>query len=503
MNYIRKFDAIKKILLLCCLLFTGFNAMAGYGGKTTAATNCNDYDKSNVNKFFPHSQTPEPDNENFKSDTICEFNVWSWQMFLWLTQEVGEGKTKQPRFLTFKSPYDVLNIESREVLKPSTGHDPFDEVVQAGPDGILVDQNNNVVYYSQYLNNDYIKFINTNNLTDPKAVQAFDAKATFPISALELKASWRIVEKGENTNDVFTMQHEVYGLKSKGNKIVIDANNIRTETLALVGFHIGGVVKDHPEMIWATFEHNKNAPIVPASFTPNTVIADKGDYTFFNTNPSKSTPQLTNTYASCNKNYINSPYMKLDKKAQKMQPVTQVCLQYKHGNMANYNLSTDDDINKAIQKQIVDTSEVLTYLNTLVAKNLNAEKDVWANYRQIGSIWFKPKNALVPGQNYADDFINQATLNKLKQDSSSTKVKVGSQLLIGSMALSNSTIETYTQFASTENNCFRCHNTSEKFIQSSDGTQLTPLKPMNINISHAFMNIYTWAQEMARNNKKK
>ena len=502
-----KFSVIKNTLMICALSLASQYAMAGdYKDKTESSStkaqnnqqlvnppmDCNEDDFKTVTAMFPHSTTKEPDNLGFQSSTICEFNVWSWQMFLWLTQEDSNGDA---RFLNFETPYDVLNIESREVLKPNTGHNPFDETVQAGPDGILVDQNGNVVYYSQYLNPTYTQFIKDNNLTDPKAVQAFNANTSFPVNTLELKASWRIVEEGENVDNFFTIEHEIYGLKQKGSQFVIDVNNIRKEKLALVGFHIGGVVKGHPEMIWATFEHVKNSPYVTANFTPKTVVADaeSGDYTFFDTNPPKSKPQLTNTYASCNKNYVNSPYMTLNKNTQKMQPVTQVCLQYQYGNVADYNLSKTDSVNKAIQASINTSTNILGYLNQYAQVQLNQEKDVWANYRQIGSIWFKATNALIPNQTFADDFINEKILAKLKQNNSKTKKKVGDQFLIGSLALSNSTIETYTQFASAENNCFRCHNTEQRLL----GAELAPLKPMNINISHAFVNMYTWAQEIA------
>lgn len=475
----KNYHSIFNTMILLVALSGGQAAFAASAYGPSTKNPCKDV-SDNIKTWFPHKDTPEPDSENFASGSICSFNAWSWQMFLWLTQKV-KG---QPRFLSFETPYTVLNIESREVLKPSSGHSPFDETVQAGPDGILVDQNNNVVYYSQYLNSTFVDFLNDNNLTDPQAVQNFDPNTPFPVGSLELKASWRIVEPGEDTRDVFTTIHEIYGLKKQGAKFVIDTSNIRKERLALVGFHIGGVVKDHPEMIWSTFEHINNSPVVPADFTSDTVIASSGDFTFFNPNPGKSTPQLTNTYAGCNKNYIASPYMTLDKKTQKMSPITQVCLQYKYGNTANYDLSPTKSINESIRKNIAINDAGLKELNAIVKSNLSEEKDVWANYREIGSIWFRAKNALKPDMSLATDFDEK-----------------GNQLLIGSMMLSNSTIETYTQFASTENNCFRCHNTEQRLLQSSSGKPLKPLKPMNLNISHAFVNIYTWSQEMALDNK--
>lgn len=427
---------------------------------------------ASTSDWFPHSQTPEPDNQNFDSSTICAFNAWSWQMFLWLTQK-DNGK---PRFLNFDSPYDVLGIESREVLKPYRGHSPFDEIFQAGPGGILVDQNGNIVYYSQYLDDTFVNFIKQNDLTNPEAVQALDPNTSFPIGSVELKASWRIVEDGEDTSDVFTMEHEVYGVKQEGAQFALDPSNIRKVKLALVGFHIGGVVKGHPEMIWATFEHIKNSPVVPEKFDPNTPIATSGDYTFYNTSANTK-------YADCNKD-LKSPFLTLDEATQKMAPATQVCLQYKFGNPAQYNLSSDPSVNASIQKTIDTSHADVTKLNTLVSTRLKEEKNLWANYRQVGSLWFKGENLLKPNMTLATDF---------NED--------GSQLLIGAMMLSNSTIETFTQVASTENNCFRCHNTEQRLLGTVNGYKLEPLKPTNLNISHAFVNIYTWSQLLEKMNK--
>ncbi|WP_262692668.1 hypothetical protein [Kordiimonas aestuarii] len=411
-----------------------------------------------ISNWFPHSQTPEPDNAGFDSSTICNFHEWSWQMFLWLTQDV-DG---EPRFLSFASPYELLGLETRGIMMPRMGKsnkaETFDEFLQAGTDGIFVDENGNAVYYSQYLDDTYVKFMEDNDLTNPDSARAFEATTSFPIGSLELKASWKIVEDGEDTDKFFTMKSSVYGLANKGGKIVIDTSDIRQVTLALVGFHIGGVVKGHPEMIWATFEQVENAPNVPAGFTPSTVISED-DYTFYKA----GTP-----FSGCNINYGKSPELKLDEATQKLSPITQACRQYEFGNSA----VNDPKLQKSVETNDLNVSD----MNKAVMPRLAQEDDVWANYREVGAIWFRPTNALKPGMTLATDFDAE-----------------GNQLLIGSLKLSNATIETFTQVQSTMNNCFRCHNTEQVFPPSAD---LMPLPAKNINISHAFQNIYFWSQQM-------
>ena len=45
-----------------------------------------------------------------------------------------------------------------------------------------------------------------------------------------------------------------------GGAVVIDRTKAESVTVALIGLHVVGVVEDHPEFVWATFEHEDNAP---------------------------------------------------------------------------------------------------------------------------------------------------------------------------------------------------------------------------------------------------
>ncbi|UYI49409.1 hypothetical protein OFO16_23920 [Vibrio natriegens] len=409
--------------------------------------------------WFPHSKTPFPDGNTFSSNTSCDFHRWSWQMFLWLTQEV-DG---EPRFLSFDSPYELLGISDREHLMPritkSMNSRSMDEYLQAGTEGILVDQNGRALYYSQYINPEFVNFMNTNGLTDYKTVQNFDPNTSFDVNVAEFKASWKIVQPDEDTTGFYTMDSSVYALKNAGGKIVVDDTKSLKVKLALVGFHIAGVVKNHPEMIWATFEHKDNAPNVPTTYSPSTIISDQ-DWTFYKAN----TP-----FSQCNVNPANSPELKLDEETQTLAPITQVCRQYADGNSAT-------QMTFAVPTNI----KVVNQLNDSVLGKLSKD-DVWSNYFEVSAIWFRQENALAPNMGLDTDVD-----------------KEGKQLLIGGLRLSNSTIETFTQSQSTMNNCFRCHNTLQRFPPALN---MDPLPAMNLNVSHAFMNIYFWDQEMKNANK--
>ena len=436
--------------------------------------------RDSIATWFPHEGTPRPSDDPFNDSTICNFHIWSWQMFLWLTQD----HNGQPRFLSFETPYSVLGIENREVLLPTlhkgTHTENFDEYLQAGPDGILVDHNGNPVYYSQYLDENFVQFIKDNDLTNPAAVRALKADTSFTPGVLEIKASWRIVEQGEDVSDVFTRKSSVYALKNSKGKIVVNTAVKRDVTLALVGFHIGGVVENHPEMIWATFEPRSNAPNVEPGTRPTDIVSTE-DYSFYT---------AKTEYKNCN----DPSGVRLNEATQKLSPVTQVCRQYKFGNAKNdHSTSTvpdgtnpenqyalDNNLNNSILSNITTNTENIVSLNTIVWERLD---DVFANYREVGAIWFAGKKRLEPGMYLTTD------LGKGPKGEPN-------QLLIGSLKLSNATIETFTQVASAQENCFRCHNTVGVTNPKGEADGIVGLKAMNLNISHAFLNMYFWSQEM-------
>lgn len=422
----------------------------------------NAYDKEKVCKadptWFPHSSTPRPDDSAFQSVSNCVFHQWSWQMFLWLTQEVNG----EPRFLSFDTPQSLLGMGGRGLMPRRTKHAnalSFDEYLQAGTDGILVDHNGKAVYYSQYVNPTFADFIKgidaqgnyskSNDFRFPQNVLNMaktDPKTKFPIygtkGSIELKAAWRVVAEGEDASDFFTMKTELSKLINTDNGIEVSRTESYTATVALVGFHIGGIVNGHPEMIWATFEQKDNSPRVKADTGLNDPVSSK-NYTFYDANT-----KLKN----CNINPAKDGLV-LDQGTQTFTPITQVCLRYPFGNTHGVKKSNTDNIKT---------------MNTSVHAHLN-KSEVWKNYHEVGAIWFEKTNNLVPGLTLAND-----------------------NRLTGSLKLSNSTIETFTQQTSAMNNCFRCHNTAQQFPPKMS---LDPLPATNLNISHAFQNIFFWSQE--------
>ena len=393
--------------------------------------------------WFPHSQTPEQNSAGFPANpNNCDFHQWSWNAFLWLTQSV-KGV---PRFLGF--PADGIETKPG-ILSALIGRSPkartLESVQQAGPDGIMVDLQGRPIYYSIHSNATFGDFIKQNGLLDPAKLRAFDPNKSFPVGTLTLKAAWKIVAPGEDVSTFYTRAAQVALLTTRNGKIAISGRT-RPAKVALVGFHIAGAVNGHPEMIWATFEHVRNAPDLPEpvnTMAPDAVVS-KDSFTFYKAN----TP-----FKDCNINSAGSGALKLNEARQTLSPVTQVCRIIPSGGGSDTNLGDIKSMNDSVHSQL---------------------KDVFNNYFEVGAIWFNGSDALKPNCTF-------------QPGSLECPIQPGKPLLTGSTQLSNTTVETFTQAQSAQNNCFACHNTVQV---TSPNTTAPSLPGLNVDISHVLINKY-------------
>lgn len=417
--------------------------------------------------WFPHDQTPKP-NDDADFTTNCDFHQWSWQTFLWLTQTAPDG---QLRFEHFARP-SILDVPAGGDLPPfderaegstlklmprvAKSDDPtmLDLIQQAGSLGLLVDQDQRAVYYSQYLNGTFYEFVRKHGFQDPEKLANASPTLDFPVGAQELKAAWKIVEDGEDTSDFYTREAEIARLVEKDGAVVVDPSKTETVTVALVGLHIAGVVKDHPEFIWATFEHEGNAP----------TLTDEQLGKYLDTGMSKKQQRKFEQSPVSSKSWTfyeaGTPFIRsnqnnagdvelVDAHAQTLKPVTNAFIQYAQGGGSKVNRSNVTDLNLSVVSQLKDP--------------------VFGSYYEGGAIWLGQKNALKP--------------NETQQD-----------LIVGSTDLSNVTMETFTQKVKSQRNCFGCHNTLQRFPEQQ-GTGVDPLPGLNLNVSHILVNHYFQASQ--------
>ena len=392
-----------------------------------------------------HAAVPAP--SNAKPTTNCDFHVWAWNSFLWMTQDVGSGKLRFETFATLEELFDksatltsygALPTKKKVVMTVRVNKSfevtGLDSIFQAGSHGALVhglDKTaGRAVYYSQNVNQSFFEFVRTNKYYDADTYAAADPKEVFPAGAAEFKYSWKIVPEGDDAVGFYSTMAQIYLLKettdSSGKKtVVVDASRQEDVKVALVGIHVVGVVDGHPEFIWATFEHVDNAPDLPAGMSQQSdkPVSDK-NWTFYHAGtPAKEA------------NQNNSNDLKLvDTVAQTLSPTVDVFRAFAYGGGDAKNTDNITSLNSGLHGGILKGS-------------------VWENYMLVGGVWGQA-NSLTPGQLVSG---------------------------IGSTSLANSTMETFDQtFAGV--NCFACHGPLSKKL---DGVTLPAL---NMNLSHIMVN---------------
>lgn len=375
----------------------------------------------------PSVSFPQPNPHRFKSSSNLAFHEISWEYFLWLTSEAESGK------FIFETMYTDAAI--RPESKDDTNH-ILGGVQQANSEGILVDRNGRAVYTTMMIDKVYRDFVLDHKLYDAEALLEFPGDTSFPVGALSLKAAWKIVTDGEDTSGMYARRAEIKLLSDDNGTIGIPENPETQDgvLVALVGFHIAIVVEGHPEAIWATFEHVDNAPYVVSGQRRDKPVSDE-DFTFY----AAKTPMQDS-------NINGKPVLTLDTATQQLTPVTQVALQYRLGGGSSVNQNNIDRLNTRMHSRLPAGS-------------------IWRNYFEVGAVWFVEKDALKPDWN----------------------PNSGEDLITGSVRLSNSVIETFTQHIESENECFSCHNTMS-LTTVPPGKAVIPGK--NVLTSHILLQNY-------------
>ena len=364
--------------------------------------------------WFP--VTAFPDGNAFPNSNNCDFHQWSWQMFLWLREPASTEPGSALNFETFANPNAVLRpggpgdtpypgrtadqgsqMLARAAKSASTVD--ADDIFQAGAGNrILIDQVGNVVYYTGLLNQTFWDFVVDNQLYDLSALQSIASGTDFPVNTIELKVSWRIAATYDSTgalettyianadSQFYTTRATVPVVEVVDGTITDNTGKTQDALLAMVGMHVVGVVKDHPEFIWATFEHKANAPdcaVLPAGATNSGTGLPWSFYT-------PNTPvTVQNQFDG------NTPLA-----------VVSICRQVPWGGGDDQNIANIQNLNASVAPHLAGT--------------------VWANYQLIGAVWTTGDDD-IPGPNGAP-------------------MQAGDRQL-GSLDLANTTMETFTQDA--------------------------------------------------------
>lgn len=271
---------------------------------------------------------------------------------------------------------------------------------------------------------------------------------------VELKTSWVAADSVVNKADYILQVENVPTYTPKTNEdgsIYWKQTGEAATELAMVGMHIVGTVKGHPEMIWATIEHVNNAPNAAYSYTNSS--NDIASYI----------PSYTGSTSGANSGWLfadgtNEHQNKQTAKA--------------HGENIYPEVAGDaiEPTNvvrthpwgvKANKTDAAKISSELISLNTNIAAVLQAfNKNTPSN----------PNNQTIydPRQNY---YVSGATWGV--GGHIPTKFNSASTNIAGSAYLANSTMETFEQ----DQGCFGCHSADTEKHSSSIN---------NLSISHIF-----------------
>ena len=260
----------------------------------------------------------------------------------------------------------------------------------------------------------------------------YKAPADSNALTIEVKSSWVLADSltDLNTKDYVTIDAIVPTYKKINDRLWVPLSQKRVR-LAMVGIHIVGSVAGHPEMVWATFEHDNNTPDTTyqyynASRQVITVPADTGKWRFSSADG-----------APYNISHISVGDDGYSLRADSIYTISPSNTQ----RSAPFGVAFTGTPNQQYSDSIpaVSNSEIIGINNAII--NQIPGNDVRKRYHLIGATWTFGGTA-PSGRVYRLD------------------TTAGSS--IGTSVLANSTMETYIQRDTTS--CFTCHSNHNSLL---------------------------------------
>ncbi len=390
----------------------------------------------------------------------CLFNQWSWETFVWATAEI-EGT---PRFLSWKTPDELIATPGEAPrkagmlrldphMKPlhmpgATGGDNEDGAIVEADGSMLIGPNGYPVYASVHMTDGFFATVKRNLIATGAYQNNPNQDDYFSVGDAVVKATWYRLDKGESApKGAYTTQAEVPVVTQQcdagGACKVVTTGQFEVATVALVGMHVVGNTNNHPEFLWATFEHNMNSPtFADNSFTFDASKSDPKTYTFYKGGtPFGQSTLLVNTNPS------SGPVVSFDAATGKFSPATQVVQMNRTGGDTQPNGPANiAKLNQVSQAQL---------------KSISASTP-FQYYNLIGTVWFKPNTYVTSTSGWQN--LNQTNA-------------------VGAISLMNSTAETFLQSQKGQQgqNCFECHSATSFSFQ---GIQPAPLATRRVAIMH-------------------
>lgn len=340
------------------------------------------------------------------SSNFCDFYQFSSQTYLYLMSEKSPGVRNfqdlaQYPLLEFKENGDPADSCDETVtgitLKTSLDQSSLG-TTQAGSGSTIYDVSGDIVYYDVRFDKD------TCNTTASAVEMNKTNLINFPSGTTELKFAWKVLTSAEITANKHVTQTQIISDKPV--------------TLGLLGMHIAVATTDHPEFVWATYEHNNNVPDCVASD-----IQTDTNWTFSSASCTADLDAMDATAIEACK--FNQPG---SNQTSPTGTPTNICRVHPHGT-ASGDLKAGENISDINQQN----SQLVTLLEQ---SSTPKSMQVLTNYFNVGAIWVSDIAKSTGGMGVPNER--------------------------GSLRLANSVAETDFQhvnltsdFAS---NCFGCHN---------------------------------------------
>lgn len=421
---------------------------------------------------------------DFVHDVNCDFYKWSQQMFLFLTSpakgDYGDGGYvfESPVFYTV-SPEDangnrkLIPHKKGQLLSADFGLEKSfgldSEEGQATGDALMA-KDGSMVYYITMVNDVYAEFLEmvgsgrmkgnrfptTQAALDSIKAYAGSQKRTLPDAnalAMEIKTSWVDAATLADASDFVTIKAWVPTYTKTPTRWTISGR--RQTTLALIGMHIVGSTAGHPEMVWSTFEHIRNAPNLSYAYIDknNQVKTRKADTTtdwLLSDRAANLGDTVSHMKFKADSIYANFPGAP-DGNTVSPSNTTRT----KPWGVAENAVPNPEDATAA-----ASNSKVISINNTVMG--FLKGNDVRKHYLFIGSTW-------TPGG-------TGPTGTSFKAGASTKGVAIGTS------QLANSTMETYAQNGikpATYGSCFSCHSNNGSLAPDQISHVLNDLLPQS------------------------
>ena len=388
----------------------------------------------------PGSCMPDPDwlttpslpIEIAEDESFCDFYKFSLQSFVYFM-----SKNEDPNNWNFEDTkkFPVYNYASpgsscqKDLSTLSTS------INQAFGNDVIYDSNKNVVYYSVHF---------TRELCDAPHI------GNLPNGTIELKMAWKILTDPSDKDRYVNITQDLVVTKAMNEEgKITSSKTLKNVTLGLAGIHIIQSTKNHPEMMWGSYEHVDNNPLCEP-------VGEKEDYSFM----SKAclevlkTGDITN--ADCKFNQAG-----FSKKL--TNDSSNICRVFADGSNQDNILYYEDSNGKQYEKNKYDQNiNAINQLNeALISSTYFDNAPVLKNYQLVGGLWL-------------------SNINKPSSELDNQR---------GSLEMSNTLMETAIQGGDIPAgkemlNCFACHGYIPNKTAEVIGTGEFPTK-----LSHLFSNL--------------